>query len=77
MTYAYSMRKDIIQDERRNPYTVYGIDAVRSDGELILSFSDIFSDRQQASRFVSLCNEGALSLIQLYDAVEDALAESC
>ena len=73
--YTYSMRKDTIHDEERKAYTVYGIDAVNSEGKVLMSFSDVFFDRQKAERFVSLCNEGNLSLMHLADAVEDALAE--
>ncbi len=75
MTYVYCIRQDIVLDERKKAYTVYGIDAIRSDGASLLSFSDIFSDLQRAEQFVKLCNDGGLSLIQLSDAVEDALAE--
>lgn len=73
--YTYCMRKDTIHDEERKAYTVYGIDAVNSDGEVLVSVPDVFFDRQKAERFVSLCNDGNLSLIHLADAVEDALAE--
>lgn len=69
------MRKDIIYDEERKAYTVYGIDAISSEGDILLTFSDVFFDRQKAERFVSMCNKGKLALIHLADAVEDALAE--
>ena len=40
-----------------------------------MSFPDVFFDGQKAERFVTLCNEGELSLLHLADAVEDALVE--
>lgn len=68
------MRKDTIYDEDANKYTVYGIEAVDSKGKVLLSFSDIFFDKQKAEHFVNLCNENDLELIHLADVVEDALA---
>ncbi|MDD6260505.1 MAG: DUF6514 family protein [Clostridiales bacterium] len=75
MAYTYCMRKDTIHDEERKEYTVYGIEAVGSDGKIISSFPDVFFDIQKAEHFVDLCNAGGLSPIHLADAVEDALAE--
>ncbi len=75
MTYTYCMRKDTVHDEDRKAYTVYGIDAISSEEEILSSFSDVFFDRQKAERFVNLCNEGCLSLIHFSGAVEDALTE--
>ncbi len=75
MTYTYCMRKDTVYDEDRIAHTVYGIDAVGSEGKILSSYPDVFFDRQKAEHFVHLCNEGNLSLIHLADAVEDALIE--
>ena len=74
MSYTYCMRKDTIHDEDGKRYTVYGIEAVNSKGKILESFPDIFFDRQEAKRFVNLCNENDLELIHLADVVEDALA---
>ena len=75
MAYTYCVRKNIVQDEEKKAYTVYGIEAVGSGGEILSSFSDVFFDRQRAERFTVLCNAGCLSLVHFPDAVEDALLE--
>ena len=63
MAYTYCVRKNIVQDEEKKAYTVYGIEAVESGGEILSSFSDVFFDRQRAERFAELCNAGGLSLV--------------
>ena len=75
MTYTYCMRKDIIHDEEKKEYVVYGIEVISHKGKLLLSFPDVFFDRKKAEHFVKLCNEAGLSLIHLPCAIEDALAE--
>lgn len=75
MLYTYRTRKDTVQDEDGEKYTVYGIEAVDSEEKVLLSFPDIFFDPQQAESFAELCNESELSLTHLADAVEDALTE--
>ncbi len=75
MAYTYCIRKDTLHDEEMRSYIVYGIEAISSDGEILLSFSDIFFDKQRAEQFVCLCNEESLSLIHLPGVVEDALEE--
>ncbi len=72
---TYRMRKGIVRDEEGKIHTVYGVEAIGVGGEILLKFSDVFFDRQRAERFVSLCNDGGLSLIHFPDAVEDVLAE--
>ncbi len=42
MAYTYCVRKNIVQDEEKKAYTVYGIEAVGSGGEILSSFSDVF-----------------------------------
>ena len=75
MTYTYCLKKRTVHDEKRKPYIVYGIEAVGSDGEVVVIFSDMFSDKRKAEYFVNLFNSGGLSLSHFADAVEDALAE--
>jgi len=75
MLHTYRMREDIRFDEVGQKYIVYGIDAIDADGTVLMSFPDVFFDGQKAERFVTLCNEGELSLLHLADAVEDALVE--
>lgn len=75
MVYTYRVRTDMVEDEERLTHTVYGIEAVSDDGEILSSFSDVFADSRQAARFAELCNDGGLSLMHFPYAVEDALAE--
>lgn len=56
MKFTYCMRCDTVCDEEKNVCTVYGIDAIRSDGKVLSSYADVFFDRQQAECFVNMCN---------------------
>ena len=76
MTYTYCMREDTVRGEEGKAYIAYGIDAISSEGEMLLSFSDVFFDRESAERFAALCNGGGLPLYQLPEAIEDALAQA-
>ena len=73
MLYTYRMREDTIHDEDGKKYTVYGIEAINSNGEILESYPDIFFDRQKAESFVNLCNENDVELVYLAYVVEDAL----
>lgn len=42
MAYTYRIRKSTVQDEEGNRYTVYGIEAISSEGEVLSGFSDVF-----------------------------------
>lgn len=75
MVCTYRVRKNIVQDENGKVHTVYGIEAVGADGEILKGYSDVFFDRQRAERFAGLCNECGLSLLHFPEAVEDALTE--
>lgn len=75
MSYTYCLREDTIFDEDGKEHIVYGIQAVDEKRTVLLSFSDVFFDRQKAKHFVNLCNKGRLSFLHLANVVEDALAE--
>lgn len=75
MVCTYRVRKDTVNDEERMAHTVYGIEAVGSEGEILSSYPDVFFDRQKAEHFAHLCNDEGLSLIHFPNAIEDALAE--
>ena len=75
MPYMYCIRNEIKFDEEEKEHVVYGIEAVDTTGEILLSFSDVFFDKQKAEDFVNLCNSGRLSLLHFADVVEDVLAE--
>lgn len=73
MEYIYRTRSDVIYDEDGKKYTVYGIEAITSKNNVITSVSDIFFDEADAQAFVKRCNNNKLSLIHLYDVIEDIL----
>ena len=75
MVCTYRVRNDIMLDEERQAHTVYGIEAIDTDGEILSSFPDVFADRQHAECFADLCNDEGLSLMHLQYAVEDVLGE--
>ena len=43
-----------MQDENRKVHTVYGIEAVGANGEIIQGYPDVFSDRQKAEHFAGV-----------------------
>lgn len=47
MKFTYCMRCDTVCDEEKNVCTVYGIDAIRSDGKVLSSYSDVFFDNSR------------------------------
>lgn len=69
----YILRTDTIYDENKKAYTVYGIMAVSSNGEVIKSVPDVFFDKDKAEDFVDRCNKDRLPLVHLDDVIEDAL----
>lgn len=75
MNYTYRLREDIIFDEEEKEYTVYGIEAIKSNNGIFQSFPDIFFSEEMGKTFVNLCNICKLEIIHLEDAVEDALTE--
>lgn len=75
MVCTYRVRTDTVHDEARKAHTVYGIEAIGSGGEILLSIPDVFFNRQRAKIFANLCNSKGLSFLHFRDAVEDVLAE--
>lgn len=73
MLCTYRVRTDMVEDEERQAHTVYGIEAVDGDGEVLSSFPDVFADNERAARFAELCNDGELPLMHFPYVVEDAL----
>ena len=69
MRVKYTLRTDIITDEDKQKYTVYGITAIDNFGNILKTFEDIFFSKQKAEEFVKLCNEEKLELIHLQDVV--------
>lgn len=52
-------------------YTSYGIRAVDSKGEVLLSVSDVSGDEKAVSALCERCTRGKLALIHLMDVIED------
>ena len=73
MPYIYNLRVDVANDEENNIHTVYGIDANNSESGETVSVSDVFRNKDIAARFVEKCNRSQLSIVHLYEAIEDAL----
>lgn len=75
MPHTYCLTEDTIFDDSEKEHIIYGIQALDKNGTVLLSFPDVFFNRQKANHFVNLCNKGRLSLLHLADVVEDAIAE--
>lgn len=52
----------------------YGVEVV-SDGVVVKTVLDIFTDINRAKKFVSVCNKNKLSLTHLFDVIDDWLNE--
>lgn len=72
---TYQTREDIILSEDGKKYIVYGVEAVDTQGTIVLSFPDVFFDQQKAKDLAALCNESELALFHLPDVIQDALEE--
>ena len=75
MPYIYSLRIDTTVDEEKNLRTVYGISALDEESGEIVAVPDLFCNEAVATRFVERCNSCELSIIHLYEAIEDAIEE--
>ena len=73
MRITYELRTDIVNDEERCSYIVYGIMAKNIRGKTLQSIPDIFFDREKAEEFVNLCNSEKLELVHLMDVIEEIL----
>ena len=72
--YSYEVVKETVTSEFLEKYITYGIKVTRN-GSLIELISDISTDRQKAERLASLCNDGQLHPIHIYDIIEDFLVD--
>lgn len=73
--YSYCLRTDTISDELGQAYSVYGVEAISHQGEVLQSFPDIFFNLEKAKSFVELCNNEDLELIHFADVIENVLVE--
>ena len=75
MPYIYSLRIDTTVDEEKNLRTVYGIIALDRESGNTVAVPNLFCDKAVATRFVERCNRCNLSIVHLYEAIEDAIEE--
>ena len=75
MKITYCIKKNLICGEDGKEHVVYGVEAINSDKETVMSFSDIFFELEEAESFIELCNRKELSLVHFGDVTEDALAK--
>lgn len=74
--YQYRFIKEEQYNQEHGVYTAYGIcgyELAQNVMRETIYLPDVFLSKTVAERFVALCNELELSLVHLYDAVQDAL----
>ena len=71
----YMLRTDKITDEEDNEYEVYGVDA--SDGDVSLSFPDIFFNIEDAKAFIALISDEDVSVSQIKYLIDDVICKMC
>lgn len=72
--YLYNFVKENLKSEEVGEYTAYGIEISCLNGdkrERVRYICDVFTNEQEASRFVEKCNRLGLSPIHIDEAVED------
>ena len=73
LKYTYRLRENHCTDEDGTPVTVSGIEVFEDRSTApILSYSDLFTRRDQAEELIGLCNRLDLDPVHLNDVVEDA-----
>ena len=71
----YMLRTDKITDEEDNEYEVYGVDA--SDGDVSLSFPDIFFNIEDAKAFIAFVADEDVSVSQIKYLIDDIICKMC
>lgn len=72
----YQVKEKILYYPGIGVRAAFGIEAYKNhseDKEPICCVHDVFTERERAERFVMKCNELRLSVIHLYDVLEDAI----
>lgn len=67
----YDVIKESFIDEDGNVYEGYGILIKNDLNEEIMRISDITTNRNNIEILANRCNEGAASLIHIFDIIED------
>ena len=75
ITYAVAEEKYALGNESRISYGIVAYSNVEQDGTatIVASVRDITDDKHRLSRLVDDCNKFELSIVHLYDVVEDFL----
>lgn len=73
MKTIYRLRKDSAHDSEEALHIAYGIEALNEQGYVVESIENVFFNKATATNFIALCNELDLSLLHLFDVVEDIL----
>jgi len=73
MKYRYRIRTDAMYSEDGTRHTTYGIEAVDCYGFTCARVRNVFLNKDKANEFIALCNASDLSLIHLYEVLEDIL----
>ncbi len=69
--YTYRVNESTVYNEEGTAHTVYGVDVVDDQENIIESIPDVFFDRPKAEKLVKMCNKYNLALIHLREVVED------
>jgi len=72
MSYTYTLNLNTIADENGNACNAYGIDIFQNN-RAVASIADISTDRTRMEELIKLINRNNLSIIHIYDIIEDFL----
>ena len=70
--YKYSVVCEEIESEYIGKYVSYGIEVSR-EGKTVCRVSDVSTDRDEIEELVRLCEAEELSVLHIYDVIEDFL----
>ena len=73
MALTYILKRDRVVSEDKKKFTVYGIRAKNSAGEIVEDFPDIFFDKREALKFIKLCNLNDVPLQNIQELAEEQL----
>lgn len=73
--FTYKVVKEEMWHPETGKYNSFGIRVYGAGKEIeIMTIKDIFTDRSEADRFVSLLNINKVSIIHIWDVIEDYLS---
>ncbi len=72
MSYIYTLNLNTVADENGKNHLTYGIDVFHNN-RTALSIPDISTEKTRMEELVKLINEHNLSIIHIYDIIEDFL----